>query len=125
MPILTRWHDADHTIIYQEYTDPWDVDEYLAASTEVQQMMDSVDHIVHWLGVVDAKSTPDDILVRLHEINCTPSLNHPRIGASVIVTTVPLVKSIARIYGMVYQPFHLFKSIEEAEKFIEAWQPPR
>ncbi len=121
MPICSRWHDADHTTICQEYTDPWDVDEHLAVSIEIQQMMDSVDHVVHLIGVVKSKSMPDDILVRLHEINRSSPLGHARMGACVVVTTVPLVKSIVRIYGMVYSPLHLVESVEEAEQFIEAW----
>jgi TnpA family transposase len=125
MPIRTRWHDADHMIIFQEYTDSWDVDEYLAVSIEIQQMMDSVDHVVHLIGVVKSKTMPDDILIRLHEINRSSPLGHSRMGLGVIVTTVPLVRSIVHIYGMVYRPLHLVESVEGAEQIIEEWHLAR
>jgi hypothetical protein len=119
MPVRAWWHDDAHTIIHYEFADTWTVDEYFDTSVEVQQMMDSVEHIVHAIAVFKAKTIPDDILTRLPEVNRSAPFSHPRLGAGVVVATNPLARSITRIYGMVYKPLPLVRTIEEAEQIIK------
>jgi hypothetical protein len=123
MTVQTDWDDEDHTVIRTQFIGAWTWEEAHAATDTLIQMIDSVDYTI---GVItdlsDSSRIPPFVF---HEVRTLLAKRHPRVGASVVVSSNFMIgslwKTIAQTYGrLVNGQYSFADTLDEARARIHA-----
>lgn len=124
MPCNISWHDDDHSIIIYDCRNPWDWSEVLDYNAQVYDMVESVQHEVHFIVLATGKGRlPMQILNRAQML--ARDL-HPRTGMFVVVNADSRIYMVFRVLQRVGLPLmgkvRFAATLSEAERLL-AKQP--
>jgi stage II sporulation SpoAA-like protein len=102
MVITAEWDNEEKTLIRQTYSGRWTWDDIRAMIETCQQMLDSVDHKVNFIGDLRQSQTmlPPSATVQFSWLS--NYLRHPKMGKSVIVGASEFI----RIFGNMFISAH-------------------
>ena len=126
MPITIKWDNEDKTIIRVDFVGEWTVDDYNVVNREEEAMLDSVDHKVDIIGVLENITMPKDALANFWRFSATPGYTHPNAGLMVHVVDSRFAKTMVEIFGRVYKQLAekivIVSTLEEAYETITEYK---
>lgn len=122
MPIHYQWHDEKKSSILITFEGQWGWHDYLQIQDDIFQMIDEVDHLVHY--VVDAstvKAMPHGILGNLLKIF---RKTHPRRGITIFVGANATITKLWHVTAKLFAPgkiqrFIFVNTLSEAKTMID------
>ena len=122
MGVTVAWDNTEKTIMRFDYTGDWTWDDFDAVEPDLQAMMDSVDHQVDTIVVLETSSVPLGALARFSTIVNSPSFTHPNAGLTVVVGASGLARALADIFGKAHKQtaakIAMASTLEEAYAII-------
>ena len=122
MPIINEWGDPQKTIIYTVFDGTWTLEEYHHMIDEMNKMVLSVDHMVHFISDFSkSKSSPAKLLSTGRHMENTKT--RKQTGISVAVKADSFLKAIASVAQKMFlkdTKMYFTNSLEEAYKIVEA-----
>ena len=118
MPVYAEWDSEDHTIIRLHLHDPWELAEYIEASSQTRTMMLSVSYPVHLIvDLSDSFRLPKNLLRNVGAIN---SHILPDQGLVVAVKYSPYARAVMRVAMRVFPK--LGRNVVFAHSLQEAYE---
>lgn len=127
MGVKLSWDNKEKTIIRYDFTEPWTWDDFRAALDADDEMIESVDHVVHLLyDMMNIRSAPPNMLAKLPQI---VNVINPRLGLIVIAANYVWIQSIGEIFYKSYgrsieglKGLKIARSLDEARQVIAEYQ---
>jgi hypothetical protein len=123
MGVEVRWFEEENrSIIYYEFVWEWTWEEFERAYTKTLQMMDSVDHKVHF--IVNMNHSPFVRPGSLQRMVKAARYGHPNMGLAVWVGVNRIMRAIASAIVLFHEdalqtyPFQFADSVAEAYDLI-------
>lgn len=126
MPIQVDWDNADQTIIKQNFTDPWTIDEHRQSMMQISEMVATQTHTVHIIADMrQSQRIPGKLLLNMR---LAESLVQPNMGHIVIVDAPPFARSILRasqqLIPQLVTKLHTVNSLHAAYRVLEQHADP-
>lgn len=100
MGVSVYWENSRHTAIVLKFTAPWTWDEYERVGTELEAMVQSVNHTVDVLiHIAEAGAIPTDSMFRLRELYHSTL---PNLGEYVFIGAPDGFKSLMTVTDRYY-----------------------
>lgn len=100
MPVHVEWDNPEHTVIREDFIDPWTWEDYLVAASQDDEFIDSVDHTVHlMLNLTQTKSIPPNPFGYLQSVGADLS---PNLGLILIVGGSMWAETIVNLFYKLY-----------------------
>ncbi|MBN1202362.1 MAG: hypothetical protein JXJ20_10945 [Anaerolineae bacterium] len=120
MPITVQWDDDDHKAVRWEFEGDWNWYEYQAAQAQSNALIDTVDHVVDVIAVMqNTRDLPREAFDNYRRLEKT---SHPNRGRIVIVGSDTFIRSMLETFNQVYKRgssgFILVRSIQEAHEVL-------
>ncbi len=126
MPITFCWDDAEQSIIRFDYVSHWTWEELYTAVTDVNKLMDSVDHpVTHMIDLTQNGGVPPNLINHVQQL---AALMHPNVEMTVIVGADRFVHMLGdlcfRLAGsrVDRSRFHWAESLEQARFMVEVYR---
>jgi hypothetical protein len=125
MPVTVRWGDSSHTFILYDFVDPWDWAEMWEALRADDEMLDSVDHVVHL--IFDFRATKQLPTNPAAQLKGFASAIHAHVGYIVFVGadlwTQMMGEMFYRLYGRQTEGMAGVKAVHTLEEAIAIVKP--
>lgn len=124
MPVTVFWDNEEQTIIRMEFDGQWTWDDVHEAVGTINQMTDSVDHIVD--GLIDMRKAVGVPPGAMAHARSLIRQRHERTGINIIVGASPMISTLWQVFAQAYQwltrdeRFAFAKTLEEARERIAA-----